>query len=160
MAELVVSFGVEKLWELLSRESERLTGIDEQVAGLKRQLGRVLKSWFAIWWVVIAFKWFLYQGWPGGIGKTTLARQVFHHVRHCQTSFQWVCVSQQFTRKYVWQRILRDLRPHDEDIIKMDEHALQGEVFELLQTGRYLVVLDDVYDGSSTTIQDKWRRLP
>ncbi|KAJ4880359.1 Disease resistance protein (CC class) family [Raphanus sativus] len=31
----------QKLWELLSRESERLTGIDEQVAGLKRQLGRL-----------------------------------------------------------------------------------------------------------------------
>ncbi|EFH38627.1 predicted protein, partial [Arabidopsis lyrata subsp. lyrata] len=43
MAEAFVSFGVEKLWDLLSRESERLQGIDEQVEGLKRQL-RSLES--------------------------------------------------------------------------------------------------------------------
>ncbi|KAL1222771.1 putative disease resistance RPP8-like protein 2 [Cardamine amara subsp. amara] len=41
MAEAVVSFGVEKLWELLTRESARLNGIDEQVDGLKRQLVRL-----------------------------------------------------------------------------------------------------------------------
>lgn len=276
MAEAVVSFGVEKLWELLSRESERLTGIDEQVAGLKRQLGRLqslLKDAYAkkqeservrnflenvkdiVYDAEDMIESFLLKefrekeegikkrvkrlgcflldrrkfafdieatakriseeiegmqsfglqqiinGGPslplqdrereqreirqtfskssendlvgveqsveemvshlvgndsiqvvsisgmGGIGKTTLARQVFHHdtVRRRFDGFAWVCVSQQFTRKYVWQRILQDLRPRDEDIMKMDEHTLQGEVFGLLETGRYLVVLDDVW---------------
>lgn len=263
-----MSFGVEKLWELLSRESERLTGIDEQVAGLKRQLGRLqslLKDAYAkkheservrnfletvkdiVYDAEDIIESFLLKekgvkkrvkrlacflldrrkfaldiqhttkriseeiegmqsfglqqiidsggslplqdrqreigqtfshssesdlvgvtqsveelvcrlvgndsiqvvaiSGMGGIGKTTLARQVFHDdiVRRHFDGFAWVCVSQQFTRKYVWQRILQDLRPHDEDIIKMDEDTLQGEVFQLLETGRYLVVLDDVW---------------
>lgn len=41
MAEGVVSFGVQKLWELLSRESERFQGIDEQVDELRRELRRL-----------------------------------------------------------------------------------------------------------------------
>ncbi|KAG7585441.1 P-loop containing nucleoside triphosphate hydrolase [Arabidopsis thaliana x Arabidopsis arenosa] len=41
MAEGVVLFGVQKLWELLSRESERLRGVHEQVCELQRQLGRL-----------------------------------------------------------------------------------------------------------------------
>ncbi|CAG7900000.1 unnamed protein product [Brassica rapa] len=281
MAEAVVSFGVEKLWELLSRESERLTGTDEQVAGLKRQLGRLqslLKDAYAkkheservrnflenvkdiVYDAEDIIESFLLKefggkekaikkrvkrlacflvdrrkfaldieaitkriseeiegmqsfglqqiinGGPslplqdrereirqtfskssendlvgveqsveelvshlvgndsvqvvsisgmGGIGKTTLARQVFHHdtVRRGFDGFAWVCVSQQFTRKYVWLRILQDLRPHDEDIMKMDEHTLQGEVFGLLETGRYLVVLDDVWK------EEDWDRI-
>uniref|UniRef100_A0A1J3GD25 Inactive disease susceptibility protein LOV1 n=1 Tax=Noccaea caerulescens TaxID=107243 RepID=A0A1J3GD25_NOCCA len=41
MAEGVVLFGVQKLWELLSRESERFQGVHEQVSELQRQLGRL-----------------------------------------------------------------------------------------------------------------------
>ncbi|VVA90705.1 unnamed protein product [Arabis nemorensis] len=282
MAEVVVSFGLEKLWGLLSRESERLTGIDEQVAGLKRQLGRsLLKDAYAkkyesemvrnfledvkdiVYDAEDIIEWFLLKEFGGkekgikkrvkrlacslvdrrnfaldiqgitqrisevsgvmksygiqeiidggrslslqetqreqreirqtfsnscesnlvgmeqsveeligplveydniqvvsisgmgGIGKTTLARQVFHHdtVRRHVDGFAWVCVSQQFDRKDVWQRILQDLRPHYEDIIQMDEYTLQGKLFELLETGRYLVVLDDVWK------EDDWDRI-
>uniref|UniRef100_A0A1J3GLL3 Putative disease resistance RPP8-like protein 2 n=1 Tax=Noccaea caerulescens TaxID=107243 RepID=A0A1J3GLL3_NOCCA len=83
----------------------------------------------------------------GGIGKTTLARQVFHHdnIRRHFDGFAWVCVSQEFTRKDVWQRILQDLRPHDGGIEHMDERTLQRKLFQLLETSRYLIVLDDVW---------------
>lgn len=83
----------------------------------------------------------------GGIGKTTLARQVFHHdiVQSHFNGFSWVCVSQQFTQKHVWQRILHDLRPHDVGILQMDEHTLQGKLFQLMETDRNLIVLDDVW---------------
>ncbi|CAH2038395.1 unnamed protein product, partial [Thlaspi arvense] len=280
MAEAVVSFGVEKLWELLSRESEGLTGIEEQVSGLKRQLGRLqslLKDAYAKRYESERVRNFLEhvrdlvydaediiesfllkefggkekgikkrvkrlacflvdrrklaldiqgasrriseeiegmqsfglqqiivdggrslsleqleirQTFPnsresdlvgveqsvqelvcrlvendsiqvvsisgmGGIGKTTLARQVFHHdtVRRHFDGFAWVCVSQQFARKHVWQRLLQDLRPHDENVIHMDEYTLQGELFELLETGRYLLVLDDVWK------EEDWDRI-
>ncbi|XP_019094687.1 PREDICTED: probable disease resistance RPP8-like protein 2 isoform X2 [Camelina sativa] len=284
MAEAVVSFGVEKLWELLTRESARLNGIDEQVDGLKRQLGRlqsllkdadekkneservrnfledvkdivydaddIIESFllkelrgkdkgikkharrlacvlvdrrnFAsdiegitkrISEVIAGMKSLGIQhiidsggcslslslqerqreirqtfsnksesdlvgldqsveelvdhlvendsiqvvsvSGMGGIGKTTLARQVFHHdiVRRHFHGFSWVCVSQQFTRKDVWQRILQDLRPYDEDIIQMDEYTLQGKLFELLETGRYLLVLDDIWK------EEDWDRI-
>uniref|UniRef100_A0A1J3GPD4 Putative disease resistance RPP8-like protein 2 n=1 Tax=Noccaea caerulescens TaxID=107243 RepID=A0A1J3GPD4_NOCCA len=285
MAEAVVSFGVEKLWELLSRECERLSGIEEQVAGLKRQLGRLqslLKDAYAKKYeservrnfledvkdivydaedIIESFllnefggrkekgikkrverlacflvdrrkfaldiesttkriseeiegmqsfglqeiingggslslqdtqrkhreirQTFSYKSESdlvgveqsveelvchlvendnvqvvsisgmGGIGKTTLARQVFHHdiVRRHFDGFSWVCVSQQFMRKDVWQRILQDLRPRDEDVIQMHEHTLQGEVFKLLETGRYLLVLDDIWK------EEDWDRI-
>ncbi|CAA7036446.1 unnamed protein product [Microthlaspi erraticum] len=83
----------------------------------------------------------------GGIGKTTLARQVFHHdiIRRHFDGFAWVSVSQEFTRKDVWQRILQDLRPNDGGIKQMDEHTLQRELFQMLETCRYLIVLDDVW---------------
>ncbi|KAG7591239.1 P-loop containing nucleoside triphosphate hydrolase [Arabidopsis thaliana x Arabidopsis arenosa] len=276
MAEGVVFFGVQKLWELLNRESSRLNGIDEQVEGLKRQLGRlqsllkdadarkhdservrnfledvkdivydaedVIESFLlkkfkekekGIMRQARRLACFLVdrrefasdiegitkriseviegmqslgiqqiidggrslciqdrqreqreirQTFPnntesdlvgveqsveelvshlvendniqvvsisgmGGIGKTTLARQVFHHdmVRCHFDGFAWVCVSQEFTRKHVWQRILQELRPHDGSILQMDEYTLQGQLFELMETGRYIVVLDDVW---------------
>ncbi|CAL9225599.1 unnamed protein product [Arabidopsis halleri] len=83
----------------------------------------------------------------GGIGKTTLARQVFHHdiVRRHFDGFAWICVSQQFTQKYVWQRILQELRPNDGEILQMDEFTRQGKLFQLLETDRYLIVLDDIW---------------
>ncbi|XP_010482114.1 PREDICTED: disease resistance protein RPP8-like isoform X2 [Camelina sativa] len=91
----------------------------------------------------------------GGIGKTTLARQVFHHdfVRRHFDGFAWVCVSQQFTQKHVWQRIFQELRPHDGDILQMDEYTIQGKLFQLLETTRYLVVLDDVWK------EEDWDRV-
>ncbi|KAG7583402.1 P-loop containing nucleoside triphosphate hydrolase [Arabidopsis suecica] len=91
----------------------------------------------------------------GGIGKTTLARQVFHHdlVRRHFDGLAWVCISQEFTQKHVWQRILKDLRPHDGDISHMDEHTLQSILFKLLETNRYLIVLDDVWK------EEDWDRV-
>ncbi|KAG7604768.1 P-loop containing nucleoside triphosphate hydrolase [Arabidopsis thaliana x Arabidopsis arenosa] len=276
MAEAFVSFGLEKLWDLLSRESERLQGVDEQIDGLKRQLrslqsllkdadakkhgsdrvrnfledvkdlvfdaediiesyvlnklrgeGKGVKKHvrrlarfltdrhkvasdiegitkrisdvigemqsFGIQQIIDGVRSLslqerqrvqreIRQTYPdssesdlvgveqsvkelvghlvendvhqvvsiagmGGIGKTTLARQVFHHdlVRRHFDGFAWVCVSQQFTQKHVWQRILQELQPHDGDILQMDEYALQRKLFQLLEAGKYLVVLDDVW---------------
>ncbi|VVB07170.1 unnamed protein product [Arabis nemorensis] len=91
----------------------------------------------------------------GGIGKTTLARQVFHHdiVRRHFDGFAWVCVSQEFTRLDIWQRILQDLRPHDGNIKQMDAHTLQTKLFQLLEKSRYLIVLDDVWKN------EDWDRI-
>ncbi|KAL1198828.1 putative disease resistance RPP8-like protein 4 [Cardamine amara subsp. amara] len=91
----------------------------------------------------------------GGMGKTTLARKVFHHdsVRRRFDGFAWVYVSQQFTQENVWQRILQELQPHDGEILKMDKYALQSKLFQLLKNGRYLVVLDDVWE------KEDWNRM-
>ena len=91
----------------------------------------------------------------GGIGKTTLARQVYHHdiVRRHFDGFAWVCVSKEFQRKDIWQKILQDLRPHDENIKQMDENKLQAELFLLLGTSRHLIVIDDVWKN------EDWDRI-
>ena len=44
----------------------------------------------------------------GGLGKTTLARNVYHNgeVRHYITHFAWASISQQFQVRDVWEGIL------------------------------------------------------
>ncbi|XP_018514633.2 probable disease resistance RPP8-like protein 4 [Brassica rapa] len=83
----------------------------------------------------------------GGIGKTTLARQVFHHdiVQSHFDGFAWICVSQDFKKKDIWQKLLRDLRPHEKGIEHMNEDTLQAKIFHLLETSKYLIVMDDVW---------------
>ncbi|XP_010461937.1 PREDICTED: probable disease resistance protein At1g59620 [Camelina sativa] len=82
----------------------------------------------------------------GGIGKTTLARQVFNHetIKSRFAKLAWVCVSQQFTRKYVWQMILWKVGP---EYLKPDitEDALQENLIHLLGTRKTLIVLDDLW---------------
>ncbi|EFH64466.1 predicted protein [Arabidopsis lyrata subsp. lyrata] len=85
----------------------------------------------------------------GGLGKTTLARQVFNHedVKRQFDGFAWVCVSQDFTRKNVWQKILGDLKPKEEEkkISEKTEPRLQDELIRLLETSKSLIVLDDIW---------------
>ncbi|XP_033147307.1 probable disease resistance RPP8-like protein 2 [Brassica rapa] len=90
----------------------------------------------------------------GGIGKTTLARQVFHHdiVRSHFDGFAWICVSQDFKRKDIWQKLLQDLRPHDTGIEQMNEGTLQAKIFHLLETSKYLIVMDDVWKNKDWDI--------
>ncbi|CAL9238209.1 unnamed protein product [Arabidopsis halleri] len=82
----------------------------------------------------------------GGIGKTTLARQVFNHetVKSHFARLAWVCVSQQLSRKYVWQSILRKLGP-EYKVLKMTEDELQEKLIEVLETQNTLIVLDDIW---------------
>ncbi|EFH64455.1 hypothetical protein ARALYDRAFT_475351 [Arabidopsis lyrata subsp. lyrata] len=82
----------------------------------------------------------------GGIGKTTLARQVFNHetVKSHFARLAWVCVSQQFTRKYVWQTILRKVGPEYIES-EMTEDELQEKLFRVLGTQKALIVLDDIW---------------
>lgn len=74
----------------------------------------------------------------GGIGKTTLARQVFHHekVRRRFNGFAWVFVSQECRQKHVWRGILQSLKPKNKEqrIVEMTVSGLQDELFKLLET--------------------------
>ncbi|KAL1194377.1 putative disease resistance protein RXW24L [Cardamine amara subsp. amara] len=68
----------------------------------------------------------------GGLGKTTLAREVFNHedVKDQFQGLAWVCVSQEFTQIYVWQTILQSLtsREKKDEILKMNADDLQDEL--------------------------------
>ncbi|EFH62915.1 predicted protein [Arabidopsis lyrata subsp. lyrata] len=80
----------------------------------------------------------------GSIGKTTLARQVFNHeiVKNHFDGVAWVCISQQFTRKYVWHTILQKLSAqHDEyRDSNMTEDELQDKLFRQLEISNSLIV--------------------
>ncbi|KAL0644365.1 hypothetical protein Bca4012_042655 [Brassica carinata] len=86
----------------------------------------------------------------GGLGKTTLARQVFHDnlVKKKFDRLAWVCVSQVCDHIKVWQAILQNFRSKEQqkEIQKMTKAALQGEPFELLETSNSLIVLDDIWN--------------
>ncbi|WVZ94835.1 hypothetical protein U9M48_040678 [Paspalum notatum var. saurae] len=82
----------------------------------------------------------------GGLGKTTLAKQVYDSVKSQFTCAAFVSVSQSPDVR----KILRDIakavgliqNTHDDD----DERQLIDKLREHLQDKRYFVVLDDVWD--------------
>ncbi|PIN23003.1 Apoptotic ATPase [Handroanthus impetiginosus] len=85
----------------------------------------------------------------GGIGKTTMAKRIYHHadVRSHFEAFAWVCVSQQWQQEDVLQRILRKLEPEKKaEINNMKGEELDEELFEVQQRKRCLIVLDDVWE--------------
>ncbi|XP_010414693.1 PREDICTED: probable disease resistance protein At1g59620 [Camelina sativa] len=93
----------------------------------------------------------------GGIGKTTLARQVFNHemVKNQFDGVAWVCISQQFTRTYVWQTILQQLSSKNDKHVEtnMNEEDLQKKLFQLLETRTSLIILDDMWR------EEDWDRI-
>ncbi|KAL5566431.1 hypothetical protein UlMin_029595 [Ulmus minor] len=86
----------------------------------------------------------------GGLGKTTLAKMVYHHkdVRKHFNRFAWVFVSQQFQPKDIWKGVLLDLvsaTTEKEKIKKMEDDELAKKLYDVLTKQKCLVVLDDVW---------------
>ncbi|XP_018440323.2 probable disease resistance protein At1g59620 [Raphanus sativus] len=83
----------------------------------------------------------------GGLGKTTLARKVFNHETiksHFREGLAWVCVSQQFERKSVWETILQQLRSECYKS-KMKENELLEKIVGVFETQKALIVIDDIW---------------
>ncbi|CAN7004300.1 unnamed protein product [Brassica oleracea var. botrytis] len=199
MAEALLPFAVERLWNLLVRETKQFQGVEEQFEGLKNDVDtlrcflkdaeakkhssemvrKVIKDIKEIVLdaedIVETFllkkelgesssssvKRFAYVTVKsmedssqvvsitgmGGIGKTTLARKVFNH-ETIKTNFPglaWVCVSQQFERKCVWQTILRQLIRPECDVSKMMEDELLEKIVRVFETQKALIVIDDIW---------------
>ncbi|CAN6569994.1 unnamed protein product [Malus baccata var. baccata] len=87
----------------------------------------------------------------GGLGKTTLAKHVYHHseVRHHFVGFAWVCISQRCQVRNVWEAILFKLMsPTTEEreaIAKWRDDEIAQKICLTLQDSRCLVVLDDIW---------------
>ncbi|XP_070672771.1 putative disease resistance protein At1g50180 isoform X2 [Malus domestica] len=87
----------------------------------------------------------------GGLGKTTLAKHVYHHseVRHHFVGFAWVCVSQRCQVRSVWEAILFKLMSptteQREAIAKWRDDEIAQKICLTLQDSRCLVVLDDIW---------------
>ncbi|KAL5566401.1 hypothetical protein UlMin_029565 [Ulmus minor] len=93
----------------------------------------------------------------GGLGKSTLAKKVYHHkqVREHFNCFAWVFVSQQFIPKDIWKGVLLDLvsdPSEKQEIRKMEQGELAEKLYAVLQEQKCLVVLDDVWNT------DDWDR--
>ncbi|XP_061371186.1 putative disease resistance protein At1g50180 [Gastrolobium bilobum] len=95
----------------------------------------------------------------GGIGKTTLAKKVYHstNVRHHFESLAWAYISQHCQARDVWEGILfkliapsKELR---EELVNMRDEELARMLYQVLVEKRCLVVLDDIWSA------DTWNNL-
>ncbi|KAL0286035.1 UNVERIFIED_CONTAM: putative disease resistance RPP8-like protein 2 [Sesamum calycinum] len=89
----------------------------------------------------------------GGLGKTTLAAKIYNGeaVQRCFKYRAWVCVSQQFQPKTIFQRLLKQLLPNEAK--ERDEDALVRKLCDVQKNRKCLIVLDDVWEV------DHWNSL-
>uniref|UniRef100_A0A804IFC2 NBS-LRR disease resistance protein n=1 Tax=Musa acuminata subsp. malaccensis TaxID=214687 RepID=A0A804IFC2_MUSAM len=91
----------------------------------------------------------------GGVGKTTLAQQAYHHER-VNNYFQpkvWLCVSDNFNVERLTKDIIKFITEEKCDICNLD--TLQVVVKKKLTSKRFLLVLDDVWNEDGL----KWERF-
>ncbi|XVF70139.1 hypothetical protein PTKIN_Ptkin11bG0138100 [Pterospermum kingtungense] len=83
----------------------------------------------------------------GGLGKTTLAKNIYHHsqvINHFNR-LAWVYVSQQFNKRRVWEDILSKLTSINERGSKQSEEEIAETLFKFLKDEKCLVILDDIW---------------
>ncbi|KAJ4746957.1 Disease resistance protein (CC-NBS-LRR class) family [Rhynchospora pubera] len=81
----------------------------------------------------------------GGIGKTTLARNVFHDplIRNTFEESIWVCVSKEYSAIKVLQSIIKNIKPNTGEAQTISE-LLEQLAFKI-KGKRFFLVLDDVW---------------
>ncbi|KAL4355623.1 hypothetical protein AHAS_Ahas09G0005200 [Arachis hypogaea] len=99
----------------------------------------------------------------GGLGKTTLVQMVYND-QQVGNNFDlkiWMCVSEDFTRETILRSILKAMEVDKSEVMNLEE--MEKKVKVLLQSKRYLLVLDDVWKRSQEMelglTQDKWDKL-
>ncbi|XP_023516670.1 putative disease resistance protein RGA3 [Cucurbita pepo subsp. pepo] len=82
----------------------------------------------------------------GGLGKTTLVKEIFHHevIRKNFDTFIWVCVSDPFKINKILRAILGSLNPTFGGSDKKE--VILRKLQDLLSGKKYFLVLDDVWN--------------
>ncbi|KAM3700964.1 hypothetical protein ACJW31_05G137800 [Castanea mollissima] len=94
----------------------------------------------------------------GGLGKTTLAKKVYHHseVRRHFDGFAWAYISQQCKTRDVWEGIFIKLTSPTKDerdqILKMRDEELAKKLNQVQKEKRCLVILDDIWSKEAWDI--------
>ncbi|XP_061993883.1 putative disease resistance protein At1g50180 [Rosa rugosa] len=87
----------------------------------------------------------------GGSGKTTIAKQVYHHkeVTDHFDCLAWVCISQQYQVRDVLERIYVKLlcptKEEREEIKNLNDDEIPGRLSRLQNEKKCLIVLDDIW---------------
>lgn len=88
----------------------------------------------------------------GGLGKTTLVKEVFKKSKRKFDCYSWVFVSQSCSLRDVLKNILFGFKesrgePAMDVMDTMDEGRLQERTYHYLLDKKYLLVLDDIWDN-------------
>ncbi|XVF78587.1 hypothetical protein PTKIN_Ptkin14bG0146200 [Pterospermum kingtungense] len=87
----------------------------------------------------------------GGLGKTTLAKKVYHNsvVKDHFNHLVWVYVSQQCQKRKVWEDVLSGLNIMEKEDRKKREEELGEKLFNFLKNKKCLVILDDLWSNQA-----------
>ncbi|KAL0300250.1 UNVERIFIED_CONTAM: putative disease resistance protein [Sesamum angustifolium] len=82
----------------------------------------------------------------GGLGKTSLARKVYQGeaVQRWFEARAWICISQQFQPRTIFQGLLKQLLPH-ENVEQHDDDELVRRLYDAQKEKKCLVILDDIW---------------
>ncbi|KAM1456278.1 hypothetical protein ACFX13_005413 [Malus domestica] len=97
----------------------------------------------------------------GGLGKTTLAQQLFNDSQildHFEKTM-WVCVSGNFCEQWILKKLLNKV---NEETSSFDSDEILRKLINVLSGKSYLIVLDDVwpYKNKSDWLKDLCSKLP
>ncbi|KAK4720794.1 hypothetical protein R3W88_011027 [Solanum pinnatisectum] len=84
----------------------------------------------------------------GGLGKTTLARNLYNSLNSFPTR-AWICVSQEYNTMDLLRNIIKSIQGRTKETLDLLERMTEGdlEIYlrDLLKERKYLVVVDDVW---------------
>ncbi|KAL2333926.1 hypothetical protein Fmac_015139 [Flemingia macrophylla] len=128
--------------------------VEEFIVGLDDDINKVVK------WLVNENQHsrVVYICGMGGLGKTTLAKSIYHYndIRRTFDAFAWAYISQQCKKRDVWEGILLKLtspsKEERDEILKMKDDELARKLFKVQQDKKCLIILDDIWGNQAWEI--------
>lgn len=121
-------------------KQDDIVGLEQNVKTLVDQLVRSDRKFVCVYGM-------------GGLGKTTLAKKVYHDkgIRQHFDAFAWAYISQQCQRRDVWEGVLVKLKypfpstEQREEIQKLKDDELAKMLYQVQSEKKCLVILDDIW---------------
>ncbi|KAL5167440.1 putative disease resistance protein [Glycine soja] len=125
--------------------------VEEFIVGLDKDIDKVVE------WLLNENHHcqFVYICGMGGLGKTTLAKSIYHYnaIRRNFDGFAWAYISQKCKKRDVWEGILLKLisptKEERDEIKNMTDDELARKLFKVQQDKKCLIILDDIWSNEA-----------